>query len=283
MNQENRSDKSAPKDPFWSEFQDVCTMLEPLTDVPCTMVGGEGQIIFQTEKSFSEAVETTLTMHCYRQKKSLFRMTCEVDEKDPGKSLELMFALKKIGLFYHRSMKRRETFLEEITKNYHQLHFFYTLPRLLSQKLSRSQLCQTSLNRICKILNVERGSIFLYDTYARSFQLVAIRGKSLTKPVLAKMNTQILDWLETRNRPLLVEDVDRFPNFKGKGEYRTRSFLSSPIFSHPTLQTKRMAGVINLADPVGRSNLNSHDLKFAAAAAEYAVFMALTKPTRSDR
>lgn len=276
--QTSTSETSDRTDPSWSGFRDLCKKIEGISPIPFCIVDGHEQVIYQSKSPPNEQAETTLTMLCRHRQKTFFRIICEADEKAPQGVLNLMFALKKIGLYYRTSAEDRESIYEEIARNYRFLHFFYTLPALLSRALPQNRLCQISLDRICKIMNVERGSIFLRNPRTRTLQLVALHGKSLLNTRHVAMNSRILESVQTKNRALLIEDVDRYPDFKGKGHYRTGSFLSAPIYYHPSVQQKRLAGVINLADPVGRPFFTSHDMKFVSAAAGYAVFIAMTKP-----
>lgn len=265
---------------FWSEFRDLCALIEGLSPIPFRILDAGDEIIYQSRRPPDEHAETTLTMHCRSGHRVFFRILCQTDERARKEVLDLMFALKKIGLFYKTGRENRESIYEEIARNYRFLHFFYTLPALLSRDVHRNRLCQVGLDRICKILNVERGSIFLYNAASQSFRLVAVYGKTFFRPAAATMNSKILDAIQEKSRSLLVEDVTRFPDFKGKGDYRTPSFLSAPIYFHPSIQEKRLAGVVNLADPVGRPAFTSHDLKFVSSAAAYTVFLAMTKPER---
>jgi hypothetical protein len=278
MQQKNTLNVSAQTNDSWTEFRYLCLKMERMSHIPFRIVDARDNVIYQTEKRISDQANGFLTLHCRHQQKTYFRIICEAEDKDPQQVLDLMFALKKIGLDYQSFIDGKEALHEEIARNYRFLHFFYSLPSLLSGDTHRNRLCQTSLERICKILNVERGSIFLYHSGTRSFQLVAVFGKTFFKPELARLNIKILQWLRDKNRPLLIEDVNQYPLFKGKGDYRTRSFISSPIYFHPSMPQKRIAGVINLSDPVGRQYFTSHDLRFVSSAASYAVFLSLTKP-----
>ena len=267
---------SRPAD--WTELKSLCKKIENLSPIPFRLIDAQNQLIFQSVRTLDPKSTSLLTMHCRYRGKTLFRILCAVEENESQKALGLMFALKKIGMDYTMASLKRESLYQEIYRDHKFLHFFYTLPENLTKELTRNQLCHVSLNRICHTLNVGRGSLFFFNSKTKDFQLVALYGKRLVRPELAKLNAKIFEWVRERKRPLLIENVDRYPAFKGKGIYKTRSFLSAPIYDHPSVSQKRLAGVINLADPIDRDCFSSHDLKFVASAVGYAIFLAMTKP-----
>jgi hypothetical protein len=265
------------------EFQDFCRDIDGMSSIPFRVVDSRDQTIYESREPVDEEGESVLTLDCRHNRKSLFRIICKAGDRNPGQTVNMMFVLKKMGLQHQILLETRDALSGEIDQTYRLLHFFYSLPSLLRRDLDWHELCQLSLERICWVLRAESGSVFLHDAETRSFRAAAITGRKLVKGKLATMNPNIVQWMKENKGPLLVDDVKAHPAFKGRGDYRTPSFIATPLYYHPSMRGEHLAGILNLADPVDRPVFSSHDAKFAFAAGAYAVFLAKTKPERRGK
>ena len=271
-------DAPRPQEAAWHQFRDLLARISAVSPMPFRVETADGETVFSSTTDPEEAGLTLLTMECRHGGGVLFRTTASLPPDRGTETLALMELIRAAGLQVLAGDTGRQSLYQEINRSYRFLHFFYSLPALLSRDVPRERLCQVGLERICKIARAERGSIFLQHAPARELRLAAWHGAPLSDPESARMNRRILDWIRERARPLLVEDVDRHPEFRGRGRYKTRTFVCAPVFYHPAIPDRGLAGLINLADPVDRPYFTSHDLKFVAAAAGYALFLAMTKP-----
>ncbi len=266
-----------------SEFQDFCRNIDGMSSIPFRVVDSRDQTIYESQEPVDEEGESVLTLDCRHNRKSLFRILCKAGDRNPGQTVNMMFALKKMGLQHQILLDTHDGLSGEIDQTYRLLHFFYTLPSLLRRELDWHELCQLSLERICRILRAESGSVFLQDAETGSLRAAAITGRKLVKGTVAIMNPNIVQWMKDNKGALLIENVKAHPAFKGRGDYRTPSFIAIPLYYHPSIRGERLAGILNLADPVDRPVFSSQDARFAFAAGAYAVFLAKTKPERTGK
>jgi Nif-specific regulatory protein len=120
----------------------------------------------------------------------------------------------------------------------------------------------SALQRVMRSLNAQSGSLFLFDQDLNELVLTAYhnsRGFVLTD-VKKKVGEGVSGSVVRIRKPILVEDIDRDPNFDCNGftHYTGKSFISIPLLSGDHL-----LGLINITDKTSGEPFTREDLFFA--------------------
>jgi len=130
-------------------------------------------------------------------------------------------------------------------------------------------LLNMTLKESISLLGAERGSLFLFDHDNKELILDSLYNsddlqlKGLRQRVGDGICGKVIDIKE----PVLVKDIEKDQRFKsnGFGHYRTKSFISIPLFSF-----KGPLGVINISDKLNAEPFNEKDLDLSVLICKYA-------------
>lgn len=126
--------------------------------------------------------------------------------------------------------------------------------------LELDECLKSIISGACKVLNVEIGSIMLFDKEEEVLKIKVARGisKEIIKNTKIKLGTEISGWVAKQGLSLLIKDIEKDQKFSKKGaeKYYTNSLLSIP------LKIKgEVVGVLNVNNKVDREPFNELDLE----------------------
>mgnify|MGYP001577137290 CR=1 FL=1 len=130
------------------------------------------------------------------------------------------------------------------------------------------------LNRTLKetmaLIKAECGSLFLFDSQNKELVMNSFYNSQDLHIIGLKrrLGEGVSGKVADIKTPVLVKDIDLDSRFSRNGfsHYRTKSFMSIPIFS-----SEKLSGLINLADKANGEPFSDDDLRIAVALSKYAV------------
>lgn len=126
-----------------------------------------------------------------------------------------------------------------------------------------------ALKEIMAVTRAECGSLFLFDSEHEELVMNSFYNtKELPlKGLKHRIGEGVSGKVAGIQSPVLVKDIDTDMRFRRNGytHYRTKSFISVPIFN-----SKELLGLINLADKATGESFSKDDLSAAVAIAKYA-------------
>jgi diguanylate cyclase (GGDEF)-like protein len=116
------------------------------------------------------------------------------------------------------------------------------------------------LRHSAELLRAERGSLLLYDERANELAVRAAVGPraEVARSSRVKLGEGVSGTVLREGRPVVVQDVATVPGLSpapGERQYKTRSFISYPIFVGG-----RKVGVLNVTDKAGGGSYDELDL-----------------------
>ena len=128
-----------------------------------------------------------------------------------------------------------------------------------------------TLKEIMSITRAESGSLFLFNPKQKELILNSFYNSTYLniKGIRKRIGEGVSGKVANLMVPVLVKDIDRDERFicNGFGHYRTKSFISVPIFSADGL-----LGLINIADKSNGLAFSDEDLHAAITVSKYAWF-----------
>ncbi|MDI6786332.1 MAG: diguanylate cyclase [bacterium] len=116
------------------------------------------------------------------------------------------------------------------------------------------------IDGVCKVLNVEIGSIMLIDKEEEVLKIKASKGISedIAKSTKIELGKEISGWVAKQGISLLIKDIEKDHEFfrKGAEKYYTKSLLSIPLKAKD-----EVIGVLNVNNKVDRDSFNELDLE----------------------
>lgn len=147
--------------------------------------------------------------------------------------------------------------LEELT-------LLNTLSRSVVQVLDLDQVLTRIVSEVCRMLNVETGSVLLLDEAAAelSFATSVSQGRRATITTRLKKNQGIAGWVVSHGEPACVPDVTRDPRWFGEVEDRfaTRSLLCVPLKLE-----ERILGALQALNKKSAAGFGSGDVALLSA------------------
>lgn len=126
-----------------------------------------------------------------------------------------------------------------------------------------------TLKDLMSALNAECGSLFLFDTQQQSLVLESFHNTNnlSIKGLKKRIGEGISGKVATSPSPVLVRNLDEDRRFSKNGftHYKSNSFISIPVFS-----SKRLLGLINLADKTANVSFDEKDLRLVVTVVKYA-------------
>lgn len=125
------------------------------------------------------------------------------------------------------------------------------------------------IEKISTILTAEISSFMLLDK--KKNELVGKIAKGVKDDIIknarAKLGEGIAGWVAKEAKPLLVEDINKYPQFKAKGDrpYKTDSFISVPL-----MIDSEVLGVVNVTDKTDKTKFTKTDLDMLVSIANNA-------------
>jgi len=125
------------------------------------------------------------------------------------------------------------------------------------------------IEKVSTILTAEVSSVMLLDKKEHELVLKLAKGikEEIVKKVKTKLGEGIAGWVAKEAKPLLVEDVRDYPQFKKKEErsYKTSSFMSVPL-----IVDNEVLGVLNVTDKIDGTKFTKEDLDTLVAIVNHA-------------
>ncbi|MBN1897139.1 MAG: PAS domain S-box protein [Spirochaetes bacterium] len=125
-----------------------------------------------------------------------------------------------------------------------ELSTFYNLYRATCSTLNLNELLNVIMEMTLNMIKAEVGLIFLYNkrTKEKSGYVPWGLGKEILEKIYYKKKTNLIDWLQSRDKALLIRDFDRDKDFYYSLEKRI--FIKSLLYAPLITKTKRIGGII---------------------------------------
>lgn len=125
------------------------------------------------------------------------------------------------------------------------------------------------IEKVSNILTAEISSLMFLDKKKDELVVKIAKGmkEDIIKSARMKLGEGISGWVAKEAKPLLIEDVKNYPQFKtkaGRG-YKTNSFISVPL-----MVGKEVLGVVNMTDKADKTSFTKEDLDTLVSIADNA-------------
>jgi len=157
---------------------------------------------------------------------------------------------------------------QEVLEKYEELNLLYDLISELSLLFDEEKICELTLKKAMRVLDVSSGVIFLENEKTKELELVFHADREdVQKLVHPQMLLEYAEKVTRDGKEILIDDAGRFPksyfdNLKNK---ELSSLLAVPIHAHD-----KMTGTLVLIGKLGDDTFQSGDIKLAEAIAGYA-------------
>ncbi len=127
--------------------------------------------------------------------------------------------------------------------------------------LTDRDLLEISLKETLELFKAQRGSIFILSENGQQLILKIARGMQRQEEdtLVKKLGEGIVGKVAEMKQPIFVSDIandKRFPDYQSRKNYRTPSFICSPLMIKDIL-----VGVINIADKESGQNFSPQELQ----------------------
>ena len=163
-----------------------------------------------------------------------------------------------------------DSLASEIINSYQELNLFYEIGSSLSSVLDRERICQVVLQQAVSIIGSKRAFMMLLDAGKEELIMVELSNldeslKGMRLPVKGSIYEVVI-----RNRkPLVIEDIERYPNLKSKIDEENMMF-TVPLICVPVSAESEVFGVIGMSEKVSGEPFTSVDTKLLGAMASQA-------------
>ena len=149
----------------------------------------------------------------------------------------------------------------DMTSRIDEMTALYEISQAISLSAPEENILHNIIQSVAHSLQVDKGSIILYDDEKDKLILKACVGlpDSLQNEPEIDMVKSIAGFVYNNGDPLIVSDITKelsFPLREGEHSYKTRSFISIPI-----RYKNRITGVLSLADKRSREYFDAFDLR----------------------
>lgn len=163
----------------------------------------------------------------------------------------------------------------EIASNYEELTLLYEISSILRNIVDIKVVANTILQEALHVLQAKKGSLMLMSDDRKYLKIVASVGidKEIIEQTTIKVGEGIAGYVAQEKTSLLVEDItkEKRIKFNKKGDYKTTSFLSTPLVCVPLKRGKEsIIGVISISEHEEGRVFTSGDLKLLSALADQA-------------
>ena len=159
-----------------------------------------------------------------------------------------------------------------IIKKVYRDHFeaLHRLAMAIRNVHAPEELFPLVLEEIAAVLKVERASIMRFDPEAGVLRMVAAKGISPKEwdSIVIPVGEGVSGRVFAEKTPLLVKDVARSLKQNPKSDYKTKSFMATPIRMFPMQVKERPIGVINVTDKTDRGSFSEKDLQLLTMIAD---------------
>jgi len=148
--------------------------------------------------------------------------------------------------------------INELKKRIVNLTLAYQISQELLSTNELEKLLAVLLDRVSSVLRVEIGSLMLVDKMQKELRIKAAKGlkEEIIRQTKVKLGEGISGWVAKELKPLLIEDLAKYPQFtKRGGKYSTDSLLTVPLIAG-----KELIGVLNVNNKATREVFTKDDL-----------------------
>lgn len=143
---------------------------------------------------------------------------------------------------------------------------------ILNSTLDLAELLQTIMEISEQVLKAEASSLMLIDEATNELVFEITRGekgKEIKEKFRLKMGQGIAGWVALHGEPLLIPDVTKDPRFYSKPDKST-GFVTRSIGCVPLRVKKKIIGILEIINPVGKKEFDDTDMQMLSAFADSA-------------
>ena len=176
---------------------------------------------------------------------------------------------EKIRLSLAKKVAEAHGWIFEAKNSENDFDISFTIPTGTQEKLETvvNMTMDMFVEFISELLDLNICSIMLCNDLTSELTIKGARGLSdeIVKRTRIHFGDQISGWVAVEGKPLLIEDIEKDPNFKKRStsQYNTKSLLSLPL----KIQDK-VIGVLNLNNKKTAAAFNRIDLCIASVFSE---------------
>ncbi|HRZ87121.1 MAG TPA: SpoIIE family protein phosphatase [bacterium] len=143
---------------------------------------------------------------------------------------------------------------------------------ILNSTLNLSELLQHIMEISEQVMKAEASSLMLIDEETNELVFEITRGekgKEIKEKFRLKMGQGIAGWVALNGEPLLIPDVSKDPRFYSKPDKST-GFVTRSIACVPMRVKKKVIGILEIINPVGKKEFDESDMQLLSAFADSA-------------
>ena len=148
------------------------------------------------------------------------------------------------------------------------LDLIYEVSKKAGSASRMTKLLEQSIKMTQKTLNASAASVLLFDDEDKELYFEVASGPVGKVLKRVKMSTEygIAGQVASTGKPLIVNDVQRHPNFHGNID-RITGFVTTSLLCAPLLTKRRILGVIEVLNKLDGSGFDEQDMEAVVAVA----------------
>jgi len=216
------------------EIKPVCEFLSVLIG-PFGFYGLNGDTLYVTE-GFGDSDEKPLKYAVPLNSKPIGYVYGSDDRLETAASI--------LGLFL-KNRQDKESLTKHTLNKYRELNFLSEISDILSSSIDIDEILCATTAKCGEIMGVENCSVMVIDDKSNGFYLKAASGRTVNDRVRLDLSSGIAGRVVKTERPLIVNETERHPDFISGGDVGIKSMLCIP------LKVKdRTVGVLNMSNKI---------------------------------
>ena len=171
--------------------------------------------------------------------------------------------------FNKKSPKKNKASLQKRLKH---LDTAYNIIKEINKFSELDEYYKIFIEKLCKVFNAKIASLMLIDDKRKELVIEAALGlkEEIVKQARIKLGQGIAGWVAKELRPLLVKNINDFPQFRNKSYKAVTKYTTNSLLSVPLVIRNELVGVLNITDRKNRRRFNKDDLDLLISIAEQA-------------
>jgi len=176
---------------------------------------------------------------------------------------------KRPSEFNKKSLKKNKSSLQ---KRLEHLDTAYNIIKEINKFSEMDEYYKIFIEKLCKVFNAKIASLMLIDNKRKELVIEAALGlkEEIVKQARIKLGQGVAGWVAKELRPLLVKNINDFPQFRKKSYKAVTKYTTNSLLSVPLVIRNELVGVLNITDRKNRRRFNKDDLNLLISIAEQA-------------
>ncbi|MDD5005045.1 MAG: GAF domain-containing sensor histidine kinase [Candidatus Omnitrophica bacterium] len=159
-----------------------------------------------------------------------------------------------------------------LQKKLKHLNIVYDISRDVNVLIEMDECYEALVKKLCSVFNANIASLMLIDKKKNELVIEAASGlkAEIIKQARTKLGQGIAGWVAKELKPLLVKNINDFPQFRNKSYKSVTKYTTNSLLSVPLVIKNELVGVLNITDKRDKQRFSKDDLKLLVSIADHA-------------